>query len=562
MDARCAFSETRKNVNDGEESPPDAETISARKRATELFDRYRKQYPQGRFVADALGWLGALAFDAGSYLDALDCYIAQAETPGHPETLKSAIFMCERSLAAVAATPDGDAAFALIARHPRIAMGFTYLVLSAREADNYDGKFDQPADVKKWRRAILPRIAAAVAKQKQLYKAGDWQPRYLALLAQAASANGNQEQALQLTDLAPAELEQSDDLLLVRAIALQRAGKAADAIATYRKLLARFPNTPITPGVRLRLAFALQDNHDAGGALVELAHLLPNRDESAGEETSAEAAFENSPYTGAHEFPASEADWSVKESAVYPNITGANLNQVQEAIDTLLNFAPLTELATALGSADFDAAGKTELRAAIAERYLAQENFAEAKKFMPPEQFKLVAENLERLTAAANGSAPDKAAALARLGDAWSDARGKLLQAPLDALLGLLQGSVLDATERRLNGRSLGLKDVDSELEQRDELRHAARWWMAAARAHPGTPLAAQTRWKALETMPKIARVSDYAEERAREIKGEAVSREIYAKLRPRMSRFGGSETTGRLLEFSAAANARMGLFL
>ena len=105
---RCAFSETRKNVNDGEESPPDAETISARKRATELFERYRKQYPHGRFVADALGWLGALAFDAGSYLDALDCYIAQAETPGHPETLKSAIFMCERSLAAVAATPDGD----------------------------------------------------------------------------------------------------------------------------------------------------------------------------------------------------------------------------------------------------------------------------------------------------------------------------------------------------------------------------------------------------------------------------------------------------------------------
>jgi hypothetical protein len=39
--------------------------------------------------------------------------------------------MCERSLAAVAAKPEGDAAFTLIARHPRIAMGFTYLVLSA-----------------------------------------------------------------------------------------------------------------------------------------------------------------------------------------------------------------------------------------------------------------------------------------------------------------------------------------------------------------------------------------------------------------------------------------------
>ena len=270
MDGRCAFSATRKNWDQGEETPPDSETISAQKRATELFVRYRKQYPRGRFVADALGWLGALAFDAGNYVDALDCYIAQAETPGHPETLKSAVFMCERSLAAVAATPEGNVAFAQIARHPRIAMGFTYLVLSAREADNYDGKFDKPVDVKKWRRTILPRIAAEVVKQKERYKDGDWQPRYLALLAQAASAEGNQAQALQLTDLAPAELERSDDLLLVRAIAFQRAGQAADAIATYRQLLDKFPRAPTAPGVRLRLAFALQDNHEAGGALAEL----------------------------------------------------------------------------------------------------------------------------------------------------------------------------------------------------------------------------------------------------------------------------------------------------
>ena len=241
MDGRCAFSATRNNWDQGEQTPPDAETISAQKRATELFVRYRKQYPRGRFVADALGWLGALAFDAGNYVDALDCYIAQAETPGHPETLKSAVFMCERSLAAVAATPEGNVAFAQIARHPRIAMGFTYLVLSAREADNYDGKFDKPVDVKKWRRTILPRIAAEVVKQKKRYKDGDWQPRYLALLAQAASAEGNQAQALQLTDLAPAELERSDDLLLVRAIAFQRAGQAANAIASLSAVAGQVP---------------------------------------------------------------------------------------------------------------------------------------------------------------------------------------------------------------------------------------------------------------------------------------------------------------------------------
>ncbi|MGI8820347.1 MAG: tetratricopeptide repeat protein [Chthoniobacterales bacterium] len=549
MDARCAFSESRKGVDDLDPAPPDAARLGAQKRAAGLFERYRKQYPKGRFVADVLGWLGALMCDAGRYLDALDCYIAQAETPGHPETLKSAIFMCERSLASVAAKPDGDAAFALIARHPRIAMGFTYLVLSAREADNYDGKFDRPADVKKWRRAVLPRIAAAVTRQKERYKSGDWQPRYLAMLAQAASASGNQDQALQITNLSPADLERSDDLLLVRAIAFQRAGKAADAIATYRQLLAGFPNAPTMPGVRLRLALALQDNHEAGAALVELTHLLPKSDaaspalaeaqeeesgddgESAGTGGAPEATSV-SPYTAGSLFPLDLSYWSLKESAVYPNITGADLEQVQVVIDTLLNFAPLTELATGLSSAEFNEASRKKLRATLAERYLARESFAEAKPFMPPGQIKLAAEKLETLTKAATGSGPEKAEAMSQLGDAWAEARGKLLRVPLDAHGDWDASSGRDGITRRENGQSLQFKEIDTELEQRDELRHAARWWLAAARSRPGTPLSARARWNALETMPKIARASEYAEERARETKGEAVSREIYEKLR------------------------------
>ncbi len=521
MDARCAFSATRKTWTLGEPPPPDEKSIAAQKRATELFERYRKQYPRGRFVSDALGWLGALAFDAGKYVDALDCYIAQAETPGHPETLKSAIFMCERALAAVAATPEGSAAFAQIARHPRIAMGFTYLVLSAREADNYDGKYDRPLDVKKWRRTILPRIAAEVVKQKQRYKDGDWQPRYLSLLAQAASAEGNQAQALQLTDLAPAALERSDDLLLVRGIALQRAGRSADAITTFRKLLGNFPDAPIAPGVRLRLAFALQDDHDAGGALIEFLGLLQNgRDRNH--------AITQFPYTSGLGYPSGTANWSLPESAVYPNITGANIDQIQDAIDTLLNFAPLSQLAAASERDGFGEAEKRELRAIIAERYLAQENFEEAKKFMPPERFALVAAELEKLTALATGSAAE----MMRLGDAWAAARGRVLRVPLETKIALIPYfRPLSGLVRRANGRSLHLSEIDRELEQRDELRHAARWWLAAARANPGTPLAAQARWKALEAMPKIARASDYAEERAREIKGEAVSREIFARL-------------------------------
>lgn len=552
MVARCAFAESRRGIDSQDERTEEEarERAPARKKAAEMFERYRKQYPHGRFEADALGWLGALAFDSENYLQALEYYIDQAETPGHPETIKSAVYMSEKCLVRVAEKPDSTAAFGLIARHPRIAMGFMYLVLGAPEAKNYDGQYDKPADVKKWRRTILPRIAAEVAKQKQIYQSGDWQPRYLAMLAQAASATGNQEQALQLTNLAPAELERSDDLLMVRALAFQRADKAAEAIETYRKFLAKFPKSPLAPGVRLRLALALQDNHQAGPAVVELRRLLvqpkeqeakteteekEEAEEEKGEEKDSASSFEysTSRYTAGEVYPAGEEEWNLKESSVYPNLTGADVEQIQQAIDTLLNFAPLTELATALAEPGFDDESKKEFRAIIAQRYLAQENFGEAKKFMEPDEFNRLAANLETLTLAASGPPQEKAEEMLRLGDAWAEARGRLLRAPLDTTVHLLKRpGHLDALERRANGRSIRLKNVDAELAERDELRHASRWWLNAARARPGTPLGAKARWKALEAMPKIAAASEYAEQLAREIKGEAVSREIYDRLR------------------------------
>jgi TolA-binding protein len=551
MQARCAFSESRRGIDSQDQRTEEEarERAPARKKAADMFERYRKQYPRGRFEADALGWLGALAFDGENYLKALEYYIAQAETPGHPETIKSAVYMSEKCLVRVAEKPDSTAAFGLIARHPRIAMGFIYLVLGAPEAKNYDGQYDKPADVKKWRRTILPRIAAEVAKQKQIYQSGDWQPRYLAMLAQAASATGNQEQALQLTNLAPAELERSDDLLMVRALAFQRADKAAEAIETYRKFLTKFPKSPLASGVRLRLALALQDNHQAGAAVVELRRLLvqpkaeSSKTEAEGEEEEeGEKEKEDSPssfeystsrYTAGEVYPAGEEEWNLKESSVYPNLTGADVDQIQQAIDTLLNFAPLTELATALTEPGFDEESKKEFRAIIAQRYLAQENFGEAKKFMEPDEFNRVAANLETLTRAASGPPQEKAEELLRLGDAWAEARGQVLLAPLDTNVQLLKrAGRLNALVRRANGRSIRLKNVDAELAERDELRHASRWWMNAARARPGTPLGATARWKALEAMPKIAAASDYAEQLAREIKGEAVSREIYDRLR------------------------------
>jgi TolA-binding protein len=582
MSARCAFSATRKMADESTEaSVKDPALANARKIAIGKFETLRKRYPHGRFDADALGWLGALAYDSNDYLKALDYYIAQAEAPGHPETLMSAIYNCEKTLAHLAPKPGGDAAFALIARHPRIAMAFTYLVLSAPEADNYNGKWDNPADVRKWRRTILPRISAAVAKQNDRYKSNDWRPRYLAMLVQAASASGNQAQALQLSQISPDQLKQSDDLLFARAIALQRANSTHEAIDAFQTFLSTFPKSRMAPGVKIRLALALADNHQAGDAIATLRDLLAtaspdqgtsasaeeeNADEddsaSNGEEESADE--DNSTSNGEEQttdenpsesengatgygevnnfplatrymsdsegYPEGELHWNAVDSAAYWNISGADEEDIYQFIDTLLNFAPLPELAATPEDKNLDEAGKRKVRAILAERYLAAENFAEAKKYIVDPHQQEIVSRLEQLTNDKNGTPQQEAERMLKLGDTWAESRGLLLRAPLDTEQH--EGVPISGLLRRENGHALRLANVEDQLDERDELHHASRWWMRAARLIPGTPLSAKARLKALEALPQIARVSLYTEQRAREIKLETVSREIYDKLR------------------------------
>ena len=269
MLARCKLVASRSHKNEnGDPTKSSAKNaadpaIKDRNEARALFEDYLKRYPQGRFAADVPGWLGALAFDEENYLGALDEYIRQAEMPGHPEVLKSAGFMCERCLSRLASAND-TAALDKVSLHPRLAMSLIYLLVSSPEANNYDGGADSPAQVSRWRAALLPRLAAVVAAHKDDYQGREWQGRYLAILAQAASGTGDQEKALALCAMNKDELARNDDLAFVRLVALGRARRLPEAIAAADDFERRFSRSPLARGAALRQILALVDNHQAG----------------------------------------------------------------------------------------------------------------------------------------------------------------------------------------------------------------------------------------------------------------------------------------------------------
>ena len=550
MLARCRLVASRSHGDGyGGEPKPEEEAAASRERAEARagFEDYLKRYPKGRFAADVPGWLGALAFTEKDYLRALDCYLQQADVPEHPEVLKSAGFMCERCLSLLADQGDQEA-LRRVAAHPRLAMSLVYLLVDATQAPVKDpgaqdaNETETPARVGRWRRELLPRLATEVAAQKDAYAAKTWQSRYLAILAQAASGIGDQGKALTLCDMAADELQRSDDLAFVRLVALARAHRLPEAVAAGREFARVFPKSPLAPGAVLRVALALQDNHQAGAAVGELSRL--QRALTA----QAEAAAKSGDDLAGFVYPPPEALLTISRSVLQRDASGAELAEISQLRDALLNFAPLPELAAALpadgSQADngLDATEAANLRAVLVQRWLAEEeNFAEAKKYATPAQWNLVAANLEKLTAevvsAAGGTA--RASAALRLADGWSAVRGRLVFAPLETDQTRATLFADDAARAGLNRRENGLAlnftaaMVDRALSSRDEWRHAFDWSLKAADAAPmRSALRARALWTALHAMPSMALASPYTFLRAGETDASGLSRQLYERLR------------------------------
>ena len=121
-----------------------------------------------------------------------------------------------------------------------------------------------------------------------------------------------------------------------------------------------------------------------------------------------------------------------------------------------------------------------EIRAVIAERYLAAEQFSQAEKYFALADWQAGAARIEELTRGVlqAQNPAEKAKACARVAEAWAAARGKLLTAPLDTEddRRLVFGDNAESAnlQRRKNATALAATTkVEEELESRDELRHA-----------------------------------------------------------------------------------------
>jgi len=534
MNARCQMWRTRS----AEYTQQDMQIVEAeRPRAKKLFEEYMTKYPQGRHYGDALGWSAALAFDGRDFATALRYYLQQLDLADHPELHDMAAQMVERTLSHLASAPR-EKAFAEVAKHPRAALALVYLIVNTSESDNYNGEYDSIETVRGWRKAVLPKVAAALSAETKLYQDAPWKPRHLAMLAFSLSGAGQQEQALKLLQTAGAM--ESDDLLLARGVVSHRAKKPAEAVTALQTLLMKFPDSPLAPGARLRLGLAFNDSRQAGEAVLALRPLVVKPKAVA---APASVKSDQQPTDSKAEPGKTEEDI---ENEFYPEMDGGNsilypidVHQVRALIDTLLNFAPIDELAATSQKPGLDPVVRLQFTEAIAQRLLAKEQFEEAKKFMTPAQWGLVAGPIEALTQAAKAAKDPAARAAAglKLGDAWAAARGKLLTFPLDT--DETRRKVYIAFSAEANGRRAeaapfigATGNYRLDLENRDELRHAFNWWLEASDAQPGTPQAAQALWRALKAMPEIADVSPFTYERALTRKWGEVAKKLYDRLR------------------------------
>lgn len=526
MLGRARFEASRRDSEDTEKAKP------LRDQAEVAFQSYLTTYPDGRYVGDVMGWLGAVEVKRDNLPGALEWYLKQMEVKNHPENRRSASRMVERVMARLLAMPD-EAPLRQIAKHPAVAMGTVYWLLHAPEADMHNGFYDKPEAVKKWRAWWLPRLAAAVREESDAWQDESVHPWFIAILAHAASNAGNQEEALKLLAEAGKALGSSDDLGFVRCLILQRQAKdpAAVVAAWQEFILLSHPRSSLADGARMRLASALQTAGRSDEAVIAIAALQAKQAGQQGDETSG-AGYYNSDI-----YPYSYEGLPAAASALSPDVSLAEPSQVLQHLDALLAFGPLPELLRLRDhQGDFSPENWEWIRGTLLGRILSEGNAADAAAFLPEGRDRAAAEKIARLSKAAREE--NTASAWLALGEGWAGARGRVtFPALLLRRSEIYQEEETDAPEklRQENALVLGLAEGPETMKKlldMDELMNALRAWEQAARlAPPGTTEMASALENILEAMPRVAAATPWARRTAIHEQWSQTADEVYATL-------------------------------
>jgi tetratricopeptide (TPR) repeat protein len=542
------------------------ESAAALREAYKALDAYLEVHPHGRFAPDIPGWQGGLVREAGSPAEALEYFLKQIDFTDHPEIVRRAVRECETCLEALDTTTieeDVDrrgAGLPLeeIARRPLAALAVVYHFLDSESRRDFDdllhhmdtltdrditGRYLLPAlRMRRAGREVFPLLADAVVRHRETYGGAVWRPKYLAILAWAASEAGEHRQAIRVCDLAGPAIDESDDLLFVRAVALQRAGEWDAALAAFRRVQEKFPKSPLNVDTRFRIATVLRDKHEAGAAVVEMLRMTVDR---------------------VREEPAQQPAGQQAKDDTQPSLHLGS--EIAQWVDTLLRFAPTPELERGLALLDLAPEIAQRLRESLRLRFLAREDFTNAKRFAEPAApAPAVApgSSLPLSRFRANGWFPTELAAeewhrsidhlalltrdlktvrkpaaraekLFALAEAWSALRGRLTLPAADDYDVCHSDFYQTWSQRYRNARVAGLSHATAadEIENWDELRHAFRHYLEAADAAPGTPLAARALWRANNALRLMAELSPWSSARAFETKASDLSRQLHERL-------------------------------
>ncbi len=447
-----------------------------------------------------------------------------------------------------------------LAKRPLAALAVVYHFLDPRSREDFTGmvaNFESHTErvvveqdlepvllLRRAGRTFLPKLAEALAQRRPEIST-EWQPRYLAVLAWAASESGEQRQAVRLCELAGPRLAESDDLSFARAVALQRARDWPAARAAFTELRARFPRSPLRREFGFRLATVLRDQGEAGLAIVELLRMRAEDqaelDALAGRNQERNRLIEEGDYF----------DLPVQDELPALHLPA----ELDQWLDTMIQFAPLDQLQRGAAAVCDDAEQRARFTVILRDRYVAAERFAEARRNPPVEdpstrtfdhdkgeakaplagdEWAAAVQRLEKLTrAVASAPPPKKARAEFELAEAWAHVRGRLTM-PAEAFDPAFNSGYSPAADERIHdARAAGYSTEAAarELESRDELWHALPHYVAAADLAPGSELAAGALRKANDALRLLAERTTWAAGRAFETNAGALSLDCYERL-------------------------------